>query len=330
VTAEVKHPILTALQIPSITCVFIVTAPRPNFLHSPGTPHIHFSGYNKNELLQILSSIEPTPQLPGGPKETKDVWTRFCPAVWDSLSKHSGRDIVSFRSVCLRLWPKFVAPVLDGSQAATPFSRLLVANRSLFQNDNVLIPSIVFGASNRPATTTASAQTQTNGKLEGIGTQLPYHSRLLLVAAYLASFNPPRTDQLFFMKSAAAKRRKKGGGTALPKGRPGATKYRKISRKLLGPQAFVLERMLAIFHAIKEDADDREKFGTGREVTAGAADIQMAIATLASLRLLVKIGAANAADALDGGSRYRVAVGWEVVRGIARSVGLEAEDYLAD
>jgi origin recognition complex subunit 5 len=312
-----------ALQIPNITTVFIVTAPRPNLLHYPGAPQIHFPAYTKDELLKILALTDPTPQLPGGGKETKDIWNRFGSAVWDSLSKHFGRDIISFRLLCLRLWPKFVAPVLDGSQTATPFSKLLVANRSLFQNDNVLVPSIISGKS-------AKSASQTNSKQQGVGTQLPYYSRLLLVAAYLASFNPSRTDQLFFMKSAAAKRRKKGGGTALTKGRPGVTKHRKISRKLLGPQAFILERMLAIFHAIKEDADERERLGSGREVTAGSADLQMAIATLASLRLLVKVGAANAADTLDGGSKYRVAVGWEVVRTIARSVGLEVEEMLAE
>ena len=319
---------LTAWQIPNITTVFIVTAPRPNFLHSPGISQIHFPAYSKTELLQILSLVDPRPQLPGGAKETKEVWNRFYSAVWDSLSKHFGRDVVSFRTLCLRLWPRFVAPVLDGSQSATPFSRLLVANRSLFQNDSVLVPNIVAGLSGKPTFGVVSTQSQANN--QGVGTQLPYYSRLLLVAAYLASFNPPRTDQLFFMKSTAAKRRKKGGGTALTKGRPGVTKHRKISRKLLGPQAFVLERLLAIFQAIKEDADGRRKLGAGREVTAGAADIQMAIATLASLRLLVKVGAANAADTLDGGSRYKVAVGWEVVRTVARSVGVEAEDYLAE
>ena len=321
---------LTALQIPNITSVFIVTAPRPNLLHSPGASQLHFPVYNKEELLRILSLIEPQPQLPRGLKETKDLWNRFCSVTWESLSKHSGRDLVSFRMLCLRLWPKFVSPILDGSLNATPFGRLLNANKPLFQNDTALVRSIIASTSDNSSIAASFAQVQANGKHQGIGTQLPYYSRLLLVAAYLASFNPPRTDQLFFMKSAAAKRRKKGGGTALTKGRPGVIKHRKISRKLLGPQAFILERMLAIFHAIKEDADNRGRLGTGRELTAGAADIQMAIATLASLRLLVKSGAANAADTLDGGSKYRVAVGWDVVRGIARSVGVEAEDYLAE
>lgn len=113
--------------------------------------------------------------------------------------------------------------------------------------------------------------------------------------------------------------------------------------------------MLAIFWALWEDSDFSRKSrgrnpssrnrGNGRrtgsnsrrgdgkrgmEEMSGSADIQMGIATLASLRLLIKMGAANAGDAIDGGCRYRVAVGWEVVRGIGRSVGVEVEDYLAD
>jgi origin recognition complex subunit 5 len=253
------------------------------------------------------------------------VWTRFAAVVWDSLAKHSGRDILSMRSVCLRLWPRFITPILEGTHSASQFSRLLLANRSLFQSDNVLVPSIIA----EPLTTSTPPPTSARGrKHQGIGTQLPYYSRLLLVAAYLASFNPPRTDQIFFMKAAAAKRRKKGGATVVSKVRPGVSRHRKISRKLLGPQAFVVERMLAIFHAIKDDADSKGRPGTGNELTAGSADIEMGIATLVTLRLLAKVGSANAGDALEAGTKYRVAVGWEMIRGLARSVGVEAEDYL--
>jgi origin recognition complex subunit 5 len=95
-----------------------------------------------------------------------------------------------------------------------------------------------------------------------------------------------------------------------------------------------MERMLAIFGALKEDADgELGRKGKGKKNVSGSADVQMAIATLASLRLLIKVGGtgtAGVADLLDGGCRYRVAVGWEVVRSIARSVGVEAEDYLAE
>jgi len=228
-------------------------------------------------------------------------------------------------SVCLRLWPKFIRPIQGGTIYAKQVSRLITFNRPLLQNENALSSNIIPEPTSNCVIPIATSIQRDD---KGITAQLPYYSRLLLVAAYLASFNPPRTDQLFFMKVAAAKRRKKGGGTALTKGRPGVTKHRKISRKLLGPQAFVLERMLAIFHAIKEDADGRGKYLKVRDdKVAGSADIQMAIATLASLRLLVKTGAA---DGLDATGKYRIAVGWEVIRGVARSVGVEAEDYLAE
>ncbi|KAG9236149.1 origin recognition complex subunit 5 C-terminus-domain-containing protein [Amylocarpus encephaloides] len=316
-----------AETIPNLSSVYIVTAPRPNFLHRPGVPHIQFPSYTKAELLQIVSSLEPTPRLLTGSEDTKNVWTRFCPAVYDSLSKHSGRDILSFRHVCMSLWPRFIQPILDGTHYPTPFSRLLVANRSLFQNDGVLTPSII-------SPKTFNVKPQTQFKLPALASQLPFHTRLLLLASYLASFNPARTDITHFMKSALAKRRKKGGGTALTKSNAGTSKNRKISRKLLGPQAFVLERMLAIFMCLRDDAGGRKGNLKARraalEDVNGSADVHTAIATLASLRLLVRMGVSNSADALDGGSRYKVAVGWEVVRVIGRSVGIEMEDYLAD
>jgi origin recognition complex subunit 5 len=201
----------------------------------------------------------------------------------------------------------------------------MLVNRTLFQSDNVLVPNII---ADQPDTTDALPSSFQPKTYHGIGSQLPYYSRLLLVASYLASFNPPRTDQVFFMKAAAARRRKKGGGTALSRSRPGVSKHRKISRKLLGPQAFVLERMLAIFHAIKDDAESRGRSGKGRELTAGSADLQMGIATLVTLKLLAKVGSASSGDALEAGTKYRAAVSWEVVRAVARSVGVEADDYI--
>ena len=320
-----------SIQIPNLTTLFIVTSPRPNFLHFSGVPHIEFPSYTKTELLQILSLTIPTPSLPTGPEDTQEVWSRFNSAVWDSLSKHSGRDILSFRDVSLRLWPRFIKPILEGNLSSTPFTKLLVANRSLFQDDTALTTTIISTSNPLGNPLPLSITTQ---KYSGIGAQLPYYSRLLLVSAYLSSFNPPKTDITYFLKSSLTRRKKRGGGTALTRttSKPGVSKSRKISRKLLGPQAFILERMLAIFQTLKEDADGEGRYniGMGKKGKGnlnGNADIQMAVATLVSLRLLVRVGNG---DVLDGGCKFRVAVGWEVVRGVARSVGVEAEDYLAE
>jgi hypothetical protein len=71
----------------------------------------------------------------------------------------------------------------------------------------------------------------------------------------------------------------------------------------------------------------RKPLDANQTLHPGSADLQTAIATLCSLRLLVRVGSA---DALDGGARYRVAVGWEVVRNIGRSVGVEVEEWVGE
>jgi origin recognition complex subunit 5 len=155
----------------------------------------------------------------------------------------------------------------------------------------------------------------------GIASQLPLFSRLLLISAYICSYTPSRHDESLFLKQ-SLKKRKRGGGTAkTPSKRQ--TKNRKISGKLLGPQSFVLERLLAVFQVVRLDA------GVGGPgVVSSGADIYMAIATLASLRLVTK--GSQGGDPLDGGTKWRVNVGWEVARSMARSVKVELEDFLLD
>ncbi|KAH6669931.1 origin recognition complex subunit 5 C-terminus-domain-containing protein [Halenospora varia] len=317
--------------IPNLTTIYITTSPRPNFLHLPGVPHIHFPPYSKAELITILGQAKPSPMLPSGESDTTYVWTRFLPTVYDSFTKHSSRDILSFRALSLRLWPQFIKSILDGQLSPSPYSKLFLANRSLFQNDSALLPSIISTLSLAAPQTQVQKQKDTHT----LASQLPHTSRFLLLSSYLASLNPAKTDIHHFSKATTSKRKKRGGGTALTSSTPGVSKNRKISRKLLGPQAFVLERMLAIFHCIRTDAGIIKGQGKGPrqgdfEEVNGSADIGMAIATLASLRLLVKMGASGAGDALDGNVRYKVAVGWEVARALGRSVGVELEDYVAD
>ena len=57
------------------------------------------------------------------------------------------------------------------------------------------------------------------------------------------------------------------------------------------------------------------------------------VATLAGLRLIVKAGAGvgGGGDVLEAaGGKWRVNVGWETVRGVARSVGFDVESYLIE
>ncbi|KAH7046741.1 origin recognition complex subunit 5 C-terminus-domain-containing protein [Macrophomina phaseolina] len=298
--------------IPNLSTTLLVSVPRPRFLHTASTPSVHFPSYTRDETILILSRRPPSIFLepPSPSKEYTDdlaaednawVWSRFLGVVWDSLAKSAARDVVSFRALADKLWDPFVAPIREGTFGTRDFSRLLVHRRAIFQGEAALVDRVV-------------PKEAEEGRMKAnVNHDLPYYSKYLLCAAYLASYNPARQDAVYFMKASEKKRRKRAGGGSTP-GRAAA--HRKISRHLLTPSAFPLDRLLAIFRAVlPHDAPP-------------TADVYTAIATLNSLRLLLRSGAAGA-DPLDGSCKWRVNYGWEYVRDLGRSVGLEMGDYLA-
>ena len=304
---------------PSLTTILILSVPRPRYLHFPSLPHVHFLPYSKSQLLNILAqhpvpNISNTPSLSSHPSHHEPtanssdslyVWTRFTSAVYDSLALPTARDLVSFRSLCEHLWPAFIAPIVAGTYGPRDFSKLVVAQRHLLRSEATLVQSIV------PATSAGSHTLSTPSRHS-----LPSYSKILLIAAYLASHSPARQDATYFMQSATSLKKKKRQSRKTSKS---SAKNRTIGRRLLGPQTFVLERLLAIFHAIvPKDA--------GRETTG--VDILASIATLASLRLLIKTSVG--ADVLGSGSKWRVNVGWDMARGLGREVGVEVEAWIGE
>jgi len=288
----------------------------------------------------ILTASPPPPLPNATAQETTDLWARFTAAVHDALARAASRTLPSIWDACTALWPRFTAPILAGTHAPREFSKLLVAARVHFQDERLLDPGIVAIASSAPASTQSVANgTATNAppktpSLTDLASLLPTTARLLLLAAYLASHNATRYDLTLFSTHHHGRRRRRGGlsvaGVARGGFRGQRNKHRKIARKLLGAHAFVLERMMAIFTAVRSEWDSA-RFERDGEAGADAADIGMAIATLASLRLLVRVGGAQSGgDPLDRGGKWRVNVGWEVVRGLGRSMGVEVEEWLIE
>lgn len=56
-------------------------------------------------------------------------------------------------------------------------------------------------------------------------------------------------------------------------------------------------------------------------------NLEKQIATLTSLRLLTK---ASATDALEASTKWRVNVGWDYIRGVARNIKFDIEDFIAE
>ncbi|XP_064361524.1 origin recognition complex subunit 5 isoform X3 [Dromaius novaehollandiae] len=145
------------------------------------------------------------------------------------------------------------------------------------------------------------------GQLKGLSAhahvELPYYSKFLLIAAYLASYNPVRTDKRFFLKHHGKIKK-----TSFMK------KHEKTSNHLLGPKPFPLDRLLAILYSI---VDNR---------VAPTANIFSQITSLVTLQLLALVGHN---DQLDG-PRYKCTVSLDFIRAIARTVNFDIIKYLYD
>ena len=79
---------------------------------------------------------------------------------------------------------------------------------------------------------------------------------------------------------------------------------------------------MAIFEAVRTEWVDSAAVLPGPD-----GDIGMALATLASLRLLIRIGTG---DIMDRSGKWRINVGWEVMRGIGRGIGINIEEWLVE
>ncbi|XP_078010630.1 LOW QUALITY PROTEIN: origin recognition complex subunit 5 [Phascolarctos cinereus] len=156
------------------------------------------------------------------------------------------------------------------------------------------------------------------GQLKGLSAhahvELPYYSKFILIAAYLASYNPTRTDKRFFLKAVVQKSKSSSQHHGKIKKASLMKKPEKTSNHLLGPKPFPLDRLLAILYSI---VDSR---------VAPTANIFSQITSLVKLQLLTLVGHD---DQLDG-PKYKCTVSLDFVRAIARTVNFDIIKYLYD
>lgn len=269
--------------------------------------------------MEILALSPPEPIKGTTQKETNDLWTRFCGAVYDALIKAASRSLYSYIDSCNALWPRFTAPIINGTYEPKEFSKLLVAARVHFQDETLLNPSIISAPAPKDDNRPSKPAFGTAAPFTDLSNLLPTTARLLLLSAYLASHNAAKFDLTVFSTYHHGKKRRRGGGTVMR--RNTATKHRKIAKKLLGLHAFVFERMMAIFESVRlEWADNIGSAGVD-------GDVGMALITLTSLRLVIKVGAG---DVTDRSGKWRINVGWDAIRSIGRSIGVDVEEWLVE
>ncbi|KAE8229999.1 hypothetical protein CF326_g5007 [Tilletia indica] len=181
---------------------------------------------------------------------------------------------------------------------------------------------------------------------------LPNLSALLLVAAFVACYNPTRLDVSRFVRDETlgpGRRKKKGGGTAKGKATSAAlgSKDSLGRQQLIGPKVVTVERLLSIFQVLlwesdpatlkEAEAEERgEELATNNderlsrlrdvELLARNAVVMQRIKALTAQRFLLT---ATKLDNLTNLS-IRVNVTYEVAQSLAKQVNMKIEDWLHD
>ncbi|KAG9127409.1 hypothetical protein FRC07_014088 [Ceratobasidium sp. 392] len=149
-------------------------------------------------------------------------------------------------------------------------------------------------------------------------------------SAYLASYNPTKSDLRIFGRDASGIPKRKNRGYAKGKGKASTTK---IPQKLLGPVAFNLERLLAILEALTleyvdfpglDEAHQREDMAN---LETSRAHILSELAQLVQERRIVRTGST---DIIGCNSTYKCNVEFEEVDQIATTLRVPLHELLWD
>jgi len=144
-------------------------------------------------------------------------------------------------------------------------------------------------------------------------TELTTIAKYVLVAAFLASSNPPKTDARLIGRTPDERRKRR-------RGRPRKTVTSGIGtvpQRLLGPAAFPLDRLIAIIGSLMEEhdengptlgaslGDDDQDTEKDTELAVGGVEVSATISELVTMRLLHRT---TPIDKLDGPPSFKCGI----------------------
>ncbi|RKP02944.1 hypothetical protein CXG81DRAFT_24441 [Caulochytrium protostelioides] len=369
---DVLTPLLRASgrEALPLSLVFVTHLPWSRFMaFSPDvTPLIvPFTAYTAEQRLAIMARDCP-------PGEDPEFYTWFLHILHDVFCVPC-TDLNELRYLASLLFPQLQACIASGAATREPsdrpklFRHLGACQHAAGERLWTRELSRTEWAQLAPAATGAAemaAPVSTGRRL----LPLPYDTKFLLLAAYLASANPPKLDAHFYTRSGpedgarpralTGRGRGRGRGSRGGRGRGGtdaargagdhaavaaaaaaaASTLAQMAPHARGPRAFPLERLLAIFHAIVPARGTKRGVAGGVRSSAGAVSTHAQVALLIALRLLLRAGGGGGGTgpgAAVGGAalrlddvRLKCNVPYELAREVSASVSFDLDIYLVD
>ncbi|WFD33083.1 hypothetical protein MSPP1_004140 [Malassezia sp. CBS 17886] len=324
------------------------------------------------DVVRLLERAAP----PGLDSERAVLYRGVCAVLYDTV-KASVRDEEEIVALARTVW-RVVARVLDGGhiQPLLPVAMPLLSE--LIRDAQTRVVARVIGPSQWAAEQEARilhgapppadghpphpSQRATHARADATQpvawparTGFPAMQAFLLVSAYLASYNPTKTDAKYFVRElGASRRRRRRRGKAVTAANAAMQDMEEEKGiwnrpQFWGPRTFSLERLVAIYHALLADFQqdlNEDALPASAERAARTSDSATELhlehiagefwsrsCTTASLinalvadKLLIRMSPAGRLSAVQ----YRVNVPYLYVRSLAHSVGFPLDAWLWD
>jgi len=288
----------------NICCIWESKIDWNRFVPTRGLPSpfiINFPQYTKQEILELLVA-----GLPGERSiQFKETYVSMLLPIFYFVS----RSLTELQHIALVNYTDYCAPVESGEITEQESRKLWFNIEKQLNNciSTVNLREVESSQLKEALKAKEDEENKENGSanVPVIATrkslELPYYSKFLLISAYLASYNPQRTDKRFFVKTHGKQRKSAMSMRAKDK----------YNSKLTGPKPFPLERLLAIFYNIVEESVNP------------TANIYSQITSLVRLQLITGIGN----DILEQ-PKYRCNVEFDFVKSVSRTLGFDIQKYL--
>lgn len=311
----------------------------------------------REDMLALLEGDAPEAMRHAPPGVDTTLYRNVCAVLYDTM-KLTVRNEHEMRILCGSVWRALMASIRDGQPPS--MHALMPTIGELCRDalarvvprttgpDTWALEKSAPPSSQVPAPSAAASRPSLPPRT-GYGA-LP---AFLLVSAFIASYNPAKTDVKYFVRELGASRKRRRGKAQ--KAADAALLEMEDEKEVWnrpqfwGPRTFTLERLLAIFHALladfkqdmnedallvpaeraqrtSDDKAERHLEHVAGEFWSRSATTLSELNELVRKQLIVRMSPASKLSAM----LYRINVPFEYVRQVAHAVGFPLSLYLWD
>ena len=252
----------------------------------------HFPQYSLNETIDILMFYKS--------QEYEESFYRNYLYLFLTVFYRFCRDLNELRYMASINFEKYVEPIKSG-KCTTSDNKTLWLNIANVFKKNLEVIYLRVSTEDFVQSAELSREIGSITKL-ALSFELPVYAKYILIASFLASYNPVKEDKYLFMK-----------GTTKRKKRAAVSKKKQTMSTQIGPKVFPVHRMLMIFCCIVEEAVDMNT------------KVLAQIPTMCQLGLLASVGDSNIDE-----PKYKCCVSYDFALVISKNVQFNLKNYLYD